>query len=332
MNGRAVKIIALVIILLTVALLGLWYWYVPSDEEPPYNMVMSRGLKGSKPGHFDDPIGIAVSKNEVYVADSKNNRIQVFDHNGYFKRQFGTRGSQPGQLKPPMHISYLKGKLYVAEYYNHRVQVFDASGKSLHILNLNQHIKDAWPTAAQVSQLGHIYVPILNHHVVLKLSVDGEKLGQIGHNGHKGNQSDHIHYPIDVSLNDANNKYVLAGLSNRIQVYDKNNNYLKQKSGEFNKGFLGEVESWLKMPSAIAIGSQGNIFIADSENNRIQKFSPQGEFLTAFGSKGRGKNKLSYPIGVDVDQNGDVYVVDYGNQRITKWRPQLKTMNKNQAM
>lgn len=75
--------------------------FVPSSREPGYTFVTAWGEPGRAPGQFRDPTGMAVAAGEVFVADSRNGRIQVFDANGGFKRQFGTPGEATGELGRP---------------------------------------------------------------------------------------------------------------------------------------------------------------------------------------------------------------------------------------
>ncbi len=67
-----------------------WLAFVPWAREPGYAFVTAWGGKGDGPGQFNDPTGIAVAGGEVFVADARNGRIQVFDLDGNFKRQFGS--------------------------------------------------------------------------------------------------------------------------------------------------------------------------------------------------------------------------------------------------
>ena len=76
---------------------------------------------------------------------------------------------------------------------------------------------------------------------------------------------------------------------------------------------------WFKTATAVAVGPEGNIFVADFYNHRIQKFTPTGKFLVSIGSEGEEPGKLKYPTDVAVDKEGIVYVVDFGNNRIQKF-------------
>jgi tripartite motif-containing protein 71 len=92
------------------------------------------GEQGSGDGEFDVPRAIAVlgSSGEVAVADSMNHRVQIFDSEGKYKRQFGTEGKEAdGQLSYPAGLaSDAHGNLLVVDLTN-RLQVFDHEGKHL---------------------------------------------------------------------------------------------------------------------------------------------------------------------------------------------------------
>ena len=65
--------------------------------------------------------------------------------------------------------------------------------------------------------------------------------------------------------------------------------------------------------------SSGNVYVADTDNNRIQKFSSSGVFLAKWGSSGSGDGQFNNPWGIAVDSSGNVYVADTGNNRIQKF-------------
>jgi DNA-binding beta-propeller fold protein YncE len=72
-------------------------------------------------------------------------------------------------------------------------------------------------------------------------------------------------------------------------------------------------------PSGIAVDANGNVFVADRNNNRIQKFTSNGGFITAWGGLGSGPGQFSSPRDVALDASGNVYVADAENDRIQKF-------------
>jgi len=78
--------------------------------------------------------------------------------------------------------------------------------------------------------------------------------------------------------------------------------------------------SWyFASPSGVAVDSYGNVYVADTYNHRIQKFSSSGTFITKWGSQGTGDGQFYSPSGVAVDSSGNLYVADTKNHRIQKF-------------
>ncbi len=72
-------------------------------------------------------------------------------------------------------------------------------------------------------------------------------------------------------------------------------------------------------PSDVVADSDGFVYVADSENDRIQKFTSDGEFVTRWGRKGSEDGDFDFPCGVAVDRDGFVYVTDVQNNRVQKF-------------
>ena len=72
-------------------------------------------------------------------------------------------------------------------------------------------------------------------------------------------------------------------------------------------------------PTGIAVDNNGNVYIADSWNDRIQKFTSDGHFITKWGTRGSGDGQFRSPTGIAVDNLGNVYVADFSNDRIQKF-------------
>jgi len=72
-------------------------------------------------------------------------------------------------------------------------------------------------------------------------------------------------------------------------------------------------------PEAVAVDRNGNVFVADSGNHRIEKFSDSGDFLLQWGSMGEATGQFQTPDGLAVDAAGSVYVADLNNNRIQKF-------------
>ncbi len=87
------------------------------------------------------------------------------------------------------------------------------------------------------------------------------------------------------------------------------------------EGARGAGKGELDSPVGIAVDGNGNILVADTNNGRIEKFSPTGNFLTSLGSKGTGQGQLGAPNGIAIDRPGNIYVADASNHRVQKLAP-----------
>ena len=69
----------------------------------------------------------------------------------------------------------------------------------------------------------------------------------------------------------------------------------------------------------IATDSSGNVYVVDTDNDRVEKFDSNGNFLSTFGSTGAAAGQLQQPVDVTVGTSGDVYVTDPANGRIDEF-------------
>jgi streptogramin lyase len=78
---------------------------------------------------------------------------------------------------------------------------------------------------------------------------------------------------------------------------------------------------YLLPPAGVAVGGQGNVFVADAARNRVEKFYPPYGLINQWGTTGTGPNQFQSPRGIAVDRQGNVYVADTRNLRIQKFSP-----------
>ncbi len=103
-------------------------------------------------------------------------------------------------------------------------------------------------------------------------------------------------------------------------AFPSNGTWINEWGGKYGGGD-GEMRS----PPGITLDQEGNVYVADTGNNRIQVFSSNGTFITKLGEKTRwgeyshGNLTMRSPAGITLDQEGNVYVADTGNSLISEW-------------
>ena len=300
-----------------------WVNWFPSAREPGYQFITSWGTQGTDQGQFHDPTGIAVHNNEVYVADSRNSRIQVFDMQGNYKRQFGTSKI----LGRPMNMAIHNNKIYIADYWKDRIVIFTLEGAYIGSIGKsgNGQAEFHGPGGVSISPHGTLFVVDFYNHRVQELSLEGKFIRQIGKTGQSSIKGGYFGYPTDVAISHSGTVFVADGYNDRIQVFNPQGSLLFKWGGPFAMNIPGPFNAWFATITSLAIDAHANIFVVDFYNHRIQKFDSVGTFLVSFGKMGTNLDELKYPFGVAVAHDGSVFVTDSGHHRIQKWSQIIST-------
>ncbi len=318
----------LFVVMVSTLLLSSCAWF-PSVKEPPYQLTKTWGGKGEAPGLFNEPTGVAVSKSEVFVSDSRNARIQVFDFSGKFQRLFGEPGDalndDTAQLSRPMNLTVANDKLYVADYFNDVIQVYSLQGKFLRAIGKPGAEPGAFnaPGGIAVASNGDLFIADFYNQRIQQLDANGAFIRQWGTPGETGVWASEFNYPTDVAIAADGTLYVADGYNDRVQALNSSGEFSHKWGGPLAMNIFGSFNGWFATVTGISVGPQGNIFVADFYNDRVQKFKPDGEFLNAFGLPTH--NSIKAPthtaIAVAVAEDGTVFVADYVNHQIQKWQP-----------
>ncbi|HET9234794.1 MAG TPA: 6-bladed beta-propeller [Candidatus Eisenbacteria bacterium] len=118
-----------------------------------------------------------------------------------------------------------------------------------------------------------------------------------------------------------------ANASNQIFVADNQNQRVQKFSAlgtplaSWPAGMpppSGSGDGQLAQPAGVDLDASGNVYVADSGNHRIQKFSSGGIFIAKWGTQGSGNGQFRFPLDVTVDEDGFIYVADTDNYRVQK--------------
>lgn len=249
---------------------------------------------------FRSPTGIAVSREGVFLADTRSGDIKIYNQAGTYRSSIGGAGSEPGQFSDPRGIAIgPNGELVVADTGNNRIQVFTYNEElsSWGLANAFGRRGSASgdfesPTAVAVNSGGYIYVADTGNNRVQIFDSRGDfsgfleiKSGVPG--GEPGDPEDPGAGKPDVE---------------------------KKEAGGEGGEERGAAPSF-NAPSGLFIDGDNRVYVADSGNNLIKVFDSRGDLLGQWGSPGSGQGELNFPVGLAVYE-GNVYVSDSGNNRI----------------
>ncbi|MBN8554449.1 MAG: hypothetical protein J0L93_03300 [Deltaproteobacteria bacterium] len=250
---------------------------------------------------FKGPLAIHIANDKIYISEWSQHQIAICDLSFKFLKSFPDQ-----KLKTPHGISSdSEDRIYVTEYDGRAIHQFSSDGKLIKTLITAEALTAPWllsgPVKTVVDKEGNLLLIDFNSDSLQKFSKDGKFLGWIG-----------AHSPDRVT----------SGWSQDIS---------KRPSRGFIPGAFDH-------PNALCLDKNENIYVADTENNRIQKFSKDGKFLGWIGSKrdqghgaftsrfemtGEAQSSLFprgffSPICLDVEADS-LIVGEFGHPRIQKF-------------
>jgi len=273
-----------------------------------YRFVSQFGITGAGTLDFPNDIQIDPATRNIYVSDTGNDRVVVFDPAGNYVTSFGGSGSGDGQFNYPAGIGIdpVSHEVLVADYFGHRVQRFTANGSFLGKFGPN----DTWTPCAIAIRPGNRDILVSTGYGAAVLVYDAGRnpLGQFGDTTNFG-------YPCDMTFAANGHIIVTDQTRHNVQMFDSGGGYL----GAF--GGFGSNDGKFNSPGGVAIDTTTtNILVADFFNDRIQAFDANGNFVGKFGSHGSGPGQFDGPNGIAIDPvSRDLLVDDRGNNRIQRF-------------
>jgi DNA-binding beta-propeller fold protein YncE len=208
------------------------------------------------------PVALTVVDNDIYVVDSKLQKVCVFGKDGRFRFSFGD-----GRLRRPTGIAYWgQGeKVFVSDTGRHVVEIFDRTGRLEKTIG-SRGIEPGqfnFPTFLWVDKEGKLYVSdTLNYRIQIFTS-NGKFLRTFGEHG---DRPGYFAHPSGVAVDGYGHIYVVDKQFENVQVFDNNGDILMAWGNEGS----GIGEFWL--PTGLYIDQQNKIYVADSYNKRVQVF------------------------------------------------------------
>ena len=289
----------------------------------------------------------------IYIGT--NRRVRKVDATGTIDAVAGNeelRFSGDGRLATDANLAFpadvavdATGNLYISDAGNERVRKVSVDGIIATVAGsgVNEFSGDggpaasaslARPTGVAVDAAGNLYISDSGNRRVRKVSVDGI-ISTVAGNGVAGFSGDggpatsaSLFGASAVAVDAVGNLYIADG--NRIRKVSPVG-IIATVAGNGLRGFSGDggpaISAQLNSPRGVTVDAAGNLYIADTVNNRIRKVSADGTITTVAGNGVKGFSgdgglatdaNLNFPPGVAVDGGGNLYIADTQNRRIRK--------------
>ena len=250
---------------------------------------------------------VFTSDGNMIVSEKLANQISIFDIKGRRIGKFESDDDSSRQIKIPQGLAIDdEDNVYVSSEY--KLQKFTSSGKFLKHVGCEKlgsgeaEFDDPYGITFYNNQL---YVCDCNNH---RIQVFDLNLNFIRSIGSFGNGRGEFHRPYDVKFDNDHNMYVAEWDGGRVQVLDKNGQFIRF----FDKNVTENVT--LGKPSALHIIDK-YVYVSDWSGGRIVVYETLGRCVTSFGRRGNNKGEFQNPYCIS-SYKGQVYICDRDNGRI----------------
>lgn len=271
-----------------------------SDNRP----LFAFGGTGTATGQFRGPKGLAASPDGrlIYVADTGNNRIQIFSREGSFQDFWNGSGQSGGAMYSPYNVEVDTSGIYVVDTGRNRILKYD------HDLNLiaqwdgsGQGLEGKFQTPISIginSSRGQLFITDSDNSRIQVYSSSGAYIRQWGVEGTGNGQ---FLNPTGITVTEGKGRFsgtyevvVVDSDTNRVQEFLEDGTFL---------GKWGEDD--LEYPQGVSIDDEGTAHIADTSNLRVSQFTSARIFSKELGNE---DGQLIVPQQITVDNNNNIYV------------------------
>ena len=306
-----------------------------------------------------DPLG------NLYLAESGNHRIRQVDTTGHITTLAGTATqgfsgdhgpATAAQLDSPQGLALnpITHTLYLADTHNQRIRAINLltgiivtvagtgtpgfSGDSAPAIAATLN----FPTAIALDSHGNLYLADSANHRIRRIDTATGIITTIAGNGTQGFSGDQgpataaaLDSPSSLAFDPSGNLYLADTHNHRIRRIDATTGRIATVAGNGTPGFSGDqslaTQSTLALPTGLATDSSGNLYLADSANQRIRRIDTASGLITTVAGQGtqtfRGASasatiaSLDTPRATSLSPSGLLTLSDTGNQRIRQIAP-----------
>lgn len=291
--------------------------YTAFDPAPTAAKVF--GTYGIHDAQFRNPDGLATdSAGNIYVIDGDNHRVEVFDSNGNYLRQWG--GVEGAGDRALLNPSFMKidsqNRVYISDIDADKVKVFDASGNHIRSIG-GSGIGDGQfngPTGIWIDNAaGRLYVCDSGNLRVQVFDLDGNFVRKYTNSS--------IETPWDIVVNSAGVMYIVPDEKANVNLFDAaTGDYITSIGSALGRS--GALDGLFQI-SSLALDANDNVYVYDwyaAGDSYVKVYDPNGMMITMFGGRGTEPGQFTGSGFLHVAQNGDVIVSDTRNTRVQIFR------------
>jgi sugar lactone lactonase YvrE len=215
----------------------------------------------------------------------------------------------PFQMIGPYGIAVdSKGMVYVADQRVGAVFIFNTETRDCQLLRNGIEAKFGWINGLAIDDDDRLFVSDGKMHRVTIFNAKHEVENQI---------SEGLVDPVGLAIDTSNRfLYVVDTQQDQVIVYDADTLKLLRRIGTGGKNHFLTTPGDFGAPQGVAVDPDGNVYVTDTMNDRVEIFDADGNFLSTFGKAGDGPGYFARPKGIAVDADGHIWVADQMQDRL----------------
>jgi len=215
----------------------------------------------------------------------------------------------PFQLIGPYGIAIdAEGQVYVADQKVGAIFIFNPKTRDTQLIRNGYEAHFGWINGLAIDDDNRLFVSDGKMHHVLIFNAKHEVEGQI---------SEGLQDPVGIALDTTNRfLYVVDTQQDQVIVYDADSLKLLRRIGTGGKNHFLTSPGDFRAPQGVALDKDGNVYVTDTLNNRVEIFDADGNFISLFGKHGDGPGYFARPKGIAVDSDGHIWVADEMEDRL----------------
>lgn len=225
------------------------------------------------------------------------------------EKRKGLRGLPPQLIRPLGMAVDSKGKLYVSDQKVGGIFIFNPETKDTEFIRNGREAHFSLVNGIAIDDNDHLFVADGELHRVLVFDAQHRAVDEV----HEGMQD-----PVGLAIDTENRfLYVVDQGLDQVLVYDADSFKLLRKIGTTGHNHELTTEGNFGAPFGAAVDKDGNLYVTDMLNNRIEVFDADGNFVRTWGKIGDAPGQFGRPKGIAVDSDGHIWVADSALDRIT---------------
>lgn len=266
---------------------------------------------------WPNPPAVARIRYQAFYSAQKISQVEAGTHTQKAKWMDRLAGTTPAsentrvlfQLGEPYGIAVdSKNNLYVADQKVGAIFIFNTETRDVEMIKNKEHAHFQRIIGLAMDDGDRLFVsdPGLRHVLVFDST-------------HKATDviTDGMVEPSMLALDKENRLLYLTDINlDQVLVYDADSFKLKRKMGTTGKNHELTTPGDFAKPTGVAVDAEGNLYVCDTLNDRIEVFDADGKFISTYGKNGDGPGYFARPKGIAIDGDGHIWVADGMQDRV----------------